>query len=113
MPNNAEAYAQSGRLLYLTAGQAPAADAALLVAKASERLDRAIELDPEYADARFFRAIVRANEFADFAGAQADLQRYLLASPNGTFAGQARQLLADVTEALDPSVTTTSDPTRK
>jgi cytochrome c-type biogenesis protein CcmH/NrfG len=112
-PNNAEAYAQSGRLLYLTAGQAPAADAAALVAKAAERLDRSIELDPEYADARFFRAIVRANEFADFAGAQADLQRYLLAAPNGTFAGQARQLLSDVTEALDPSVTTTTDPTPK
>jgi cytochrome c-type biogenesis protein CcmH/NrfG len=112
-PNNAEAYAQVGRLLYLTAGQAPAADAAPLVARASERLDRSIELDPEYADARFFRAIVRANEFADFVGAQADLQRYLLAAPNGTFAGQARQLLADVTDALDPSVTTTTDPTRK
>jgi cytochrome c-type biogenesis protein CcmH len=112
-PNSSEAQAQSGRLLYLAAGQAPAADAASLVAKAAQRLDRSIELDPEYADARFFRAIVRANEFADFAGAQADLQRYLLAAPNGTFAGQARQLLADVTDALDPSVTTTSDPNRK
>ncbi len=112
-PNSSEAQAQSGRLLYLAAGQAPAADAAPLVAKAAQRLDRSIELDPEYADARFFRAIVRANEFADFAGAQTDLQRYLLAAPNGTFAGQARQLLADVTDALDPSVTTTSDPNRK
>lgn len=111
-PNNAEAYAQSGRLLYLTAGKAPAADAAPLVTRATERLDRAVELDPDYADARFFRAIVRANEYSDFLGAQSDLQRYLLAEPNGTFAGQARQLLADVTEALDPSSSTTT-PTSK
>jgi cytochrome c-type biogenesis protein CcmH/NrfG len=109
--DNAAAYAQSGRLLYLTAGQAPAADAALLVERAAERLDRSIELDSEYPDARFFRAIVRANEYGDFAGAQQDLQRYLVASPNGTFAAQARRLLADVTKALEPPGTTTTSPT--
>jgi cytochrome c-type biogenesis protein CcmH/NrfG len=112
-PANAQAQAQSGRLLYVTAGQAPAADAATLVEKAAARLDRAIEIDPEYADARFFRAIVRANEYGDFPGAQADLQRYLLAAPNGTFAGQARQLLADVTTALESTGTTTTNPTSK
>lgn len=69
-------------------------------------LDRAVELDPEYADARFFRAIILANEYGDFAGAQNDLQRYLLAAPNGPFADQARQLLADVTVALEGSTTT-------
>jgi len=111
--NNAEAFAQSGRLLYVTASQAPAADAAPLVGRATQRLDRSIELNPEYPDARFFRAIVRANEYGDFTGAQQDLQRYLLATPNGTFAGQARQLLADVTKALEPSGTTTTNPTRK
>lgn len=105
---NAEAAAQSGRILYLTAGRAPAADAAGLVDRAVERLDRAIALDPEHADARFFRAIVRANEFGDFAGAQADLQRYLLAEPDGRFADQARQLLADVTAALESSPTPTT-----
>ena len=108
--NSAAAYAQSGRLLYLTAGQAPAADAALLVGRAAERLDRSIQLDPEYPDARFFRAIVRANEFGDFAGAQQDLQRYLVAAPSGTFADQARRLLADVTNALEPPSTTTTKP---
>ena len=110
-PNSAEAFAQSGRLLYVTAGAAQAADAAPLVARASERLDRSIELDPEYPDARFFRAIVRANEYGDFAGAQQDLQRYILAAPNGTFAGQARQLLADVTKALESPGTSTTRPT--
>lgn len=103
---NAQAAAQSGRILYLSAGRAPAADAADLVDRALERLDRAVELDPEYADARFFRAIVLANEFGDFARAQSDLQRYLVAEPDGTFAEQARQLLADVTAALESSTTT-------
>jgi cytochrome c-type biogenesis protein CcmH len=110
-PQSAQAEAQSGRLLYVTAGKAPAADAAALVQKARERLDRALEIDPGYADARFFRAILLANEDGDFAGAQGDLQRYLVASPNGTFAGQARQLLADVTKALEPSGSTTTNPT--
>lgn len=102
-PSTAQAVAQSGRILYLTAGRAPANDAARLVDLAIERLDRAVELDPEYSEARFFRAIVRANEFGDFAGAQGDLQRYLVLDPNGTFADQARQLLADVTTALESS----------
>ncbi|MFO7591524.1 MAG: hypothetical protein R6X23_11620 [Acidimicrobiia bacterium] len=104
-PSTAQAVAQAGRILYLTAGRAPAADAARLVDRAIERFDRAVELDPEYSEARFFRAIVRANEFGDFAGAQGDLQRYLVSDPNGTFADQARELLADVTAALESSNT--------
>ena len=111
--HSAEANAQSGRLLYLAAGRAPATDAAPLVEKAATRLNRAVEIDGSYADARFFRAIVRANEFGDFRGAQSDLQRYLVRAPNGTFGGQARQLLADVTKALESAGTTTTDPTNK
>ena len=100
-PSNAPAEAQSGRILYLTATAAAPADAPALVEESRARLDRAVELDPELADARFFRAIVLANEYGDFATAQADLQRYLVAQPEGTFADQARQLLADVTTALE------------
>jgi len=100
-PTSADAYAQSGRILYLTAAQAQPADAAALVDAARARLDRSIDLDPDAADPRFFRAIVLANEFGDFAAAQGDLQRYLVAAPEGTFAAQARQLLADVTDALE------------
>ena len=100
-PSNADAFAQSGRILYLTASQAPPEQAAGLVDTARARLDHSIELAPDLAEARFFRAIVLANEFGDFAGARSDLQRYLLAEPDGTFADQARQLLADVTNALE------------
>jgi len=106
-PANTEAYAQSGRLLYLTAVAAPE-QAVDLVATARTRLDTAIDIDAEYTDARFFRAIILANEYQDFAGAQNDLQRYLILAPDGVFAEQARQLLADVTNALEAPTTSTT-----
>ncbi len=107
-PASAPALAQSGRILYLTAERAPSADAAGLVAKALARLDSALGNDPDYSEARFFRAIIRANDFGDFVGAQSDLQRYLVAEPSGRFADQARQLLTDVTNALESPSPTTS-----
>ena len=111
-PSNAEAEAQAGRILYLTARAAVKSapdNVDSLVQQSMNRLDHAVSLDPQYADARFFRAIVRANEFGDFAGAQGDLQRYLILAPNGPFVTQARDLLAQVTNALDgtPIPTTT------
>jgi tetratricopeptide (TPR) repeat protein len=106
-PGNAEAYAQSGRIVYLTATHAPSAEAAQLVDAARTRLDKAVALDGNLADAHFFRAIILANEYGEFAGAQNDLQRYLVAAPDGQFADQARQLLADVTNALESPSTTT------
>ena len=69
-----------------------------------------MSLDPRYPDARFFRAIVLANEFGDLAGAQNDLQRYLILAPNGLFVNQARELLADVTNALDGTPIPTTAP---
>jgi len=100
-PSNADALAQSGRILYLTATQAAPADAPGLVDAARARLDQSIALDPELPEARFFRAIVLANEYGEFTTAQSDLQRYLVSEPEGTFSTQARQLLADVTTALE------------
>lgn len=106
--DNVEAHAHAGRILYAAAQQAAtrgatAGDAALLVDRAMERLDRAVAIDPGYADARFFRAIVLANEFGDFEAAQNDLQRYLVLDPDGVFGTQARELLAQVTEVLEAS----------
>lgn len=114
-PQSAEAQAQAGRILYLTAQAAVKSDPDAvdgLVQQSLARLDRAIEIDPSYPDARYFRAIVVANEFGDFGKAQGDLQRYLILAPNGQFAGQARQLLAEVTSAIDgtPLPTTTTTP---
>jgi cytochrome c-type biogenesis protein CcmH/NrfG len=107
-PDDAEAYAHAGRILYITAQQAPPADAAGLVEESIARLDKAVDLDSAFVEARYFRAIVRANEFQDFAGAQGDLQRYLVAEPNGRFADDARALLAQVTEAMQPATTAAS-----
>ena len=102
---NAQAHAEAGRILYLTAQSAPADQAVELVDAARVRLDRAVELDADSPDARFYRAIVLANEFGEFQAAQGDLQRYLVAAPNGRWAAQARQLLADVTKALENPTT--------
>ena len=103
-PTNAVAEAQAGRILYLTADRAvrthPDA-AAQLVAESKTRLDRALVLDPNYADAYYFHAIVLANEYGDFRGAQNDLQHYIVLAPNGTWTVPAHQLLADVTNAIE------------
>lgn len=112
-PSNAVAEAQGGRILYLTAQAGPPSQAADLVNRARARLDHAIQLNPQYADPHFFRAIILAQEFQDFAGAQNDVQHYLVLAPNGTFANQARQLLTDVTNALTGAPPTTAPPTRK
>lgn len=119
-PTNAVAEAQAGRILYLTADRAvqtrPDA-AAQLVAESKSRLDRALALDPNYADAYYFHAIVLANEYGDFKGAQNDLQHYIVLAPNGTWTVPAHQLLADVTNAIEsptvPGPPTTQPATTK
>jgi len=115
-PASAEADAQAGRILYLTARAAvkPNPDAVDgLIQQAMARFDQAITADATYADARYFRAIVEANEFGAFAAAQNDLQRYLILAPQGQFGEQARQLLAQVTGILEgtPPTTAPSPPT--
>jgi cytochrome c-type biogenesis protein CcmH/NrfG len=98
-PSNAEAEAQAGRILYLTAQGSPA-HAPQLVSLSKARLDHAVQLNPQYPDAHFFRAIVLANEFQDFTDAQHECQRYLVLAPNGPYAEPVRQLLTQVTDAL-------------
>jgi cytochrome c-type biogenesis protein CcmH/NrfG len=114
-PTSAEAQAQAGRILYLTARAAVRSNPVVveeLVQQARVRLDTAVSIDAAYPDARFFRAIVLANEFGAFAAAQVDLQRYLLLAPDGQFAAQARRLLAEVTAALDGTPLPTTSTTR-
>ena len=112
-PANAEAEAQAGRILYLAAQAAVKAEpdqVDSLVQQSRARLDHAVSLDPQYPDARFFRAIVLANEFGDFPAAQNDLQRYLILAPSGVFANDARSLLAEVTNAIDGTPIPTTTP---
>jgi tetratricopeptide (TPR) repeat protein len=105
-PTSVEAYAQSGRALGAAAESAPASSVAELRVQAQTRLDKAVALDPEYADARFFRAVLRL-DLLDLNGAQGDLQRYLVLAPNGQFADTVRAALAQVTKALETTTTTT------
>jgi cytochrome c-type biogenesis protein CcmH/NrfG len=112
-PDDAQAEAQAGRLIYLTAEQSVKSHpdaAAQLVAQARARLDHAIALDPKYPDAYYFHAIVLANEYGDFKGAQSDLQEYIVLAPDGPWTVPAHQLLADVTNAMNPTRTLPSTP---
>jgi cytochrome c-type biogenesis protein CcmH len=108
---NADALAQSGRILYLTAGQAAPDQAAELVAAARQRLDAAIAADPEYADAYFFRSVLLAQELLGPDLAIADAQRYLVLAPVGPFAEQARALLADLGAETPAGAAPTTVPT--
>lgn len=96
-PKNAEALANAGRLRYLTAGQVPDARAqSQLLAGARDQLDRAVQVDPTYVDAHFFRGVLLVNPpYRETATAVAEFQRYLALAPNGQFAEQARRALAE------------------
>lgn len=115
--NRPEGHANAARLLYLASAQVPNKDArAQLVAQALAGFDEAIKVGPDYADAYYFRAVLYAatNEYAR---SQIDLQNYLVKAPTGVWAAQARQLLSQVTTALEtPSTTvppTTTTPRKK
>jgi len=105
--NRPEGHANAARLIYLASEAAPAKEAKnLLVAQALAGLDQAITVDPNYADAYYFRAVVYARSLQDLPRAQGDLQSYLLKAPNGQWGDQARALLSQVTTALaNPSTT--------
>jgi tetratricopeptide (TPR) repeat protein len=61
-PSNVEARAYKGWLLTITARQAEPGEAQnLLRARAVQSLDRAVEIDPDYPDARIFRAAARGD----------------------------------------------------
>jgi cytochrome c-type biogenesis protein CcmH/NrfG len=103
-PENAIALANSGRVLYLSANTVPGTEEAVnLVEAAKARLDQAIVADPELADARYYRAIVYVNELYDRNVAISDLQRYLVLAPDGQFADEARNLLADLDAPVEGS----------
>ena len=71
-PANTEALTYRGWVLHTIAVNSSAAQAAQLDAQARSYLDRAIEIDPTYADARVFRAILERNA-KQYAAARADL----------------------------------------
>jgi cytochrome c-type biogenesis protein CcmH/NrfG len=116
-PNRPEAQALLGRALYLVSEQVTdKASQQQLIGEAMQAFDTAIEVGPDYADSYYYRGIV-TDALKDYSSAQADFQTYIVKDPNGQWADNARQLLAQVTEALQtPSTTvpaTTTPPAKK
>jgi cytochrome c-type biogenesis protein CcmH/NrfG len=101
-PTNPQPYAYSGWLIRLEGFP----DQGLTL------LDKAIALDPTYADARFFRGLILFRDKKQPDAAIPEFQQYLVAAPNSPLAPQVRQLLAQAVEAgrAGPSTTTTSTP---
>jgi cytochrome c-type biogenesis protein CcmH/NrfG len=98
-PDNADALANAGRLRYIVAGQVPSAEARQqLVTTARTLLDRAVQADPNHADAHYYRGVLLADGFGEVDGAIGEFQRYLVLAPDGQFATQARNALAVAVE---------------
>ena len=100
-PKNPEPFTYSGWLIRL---QGFPDDALKL-------LDKAIEVDPQYADARAFKGIILLRDKKDPEGAIAQFQRYLVRAPDSPLAAQVRTLLAQAVEAGRTSSSTSSTST--
>ncbi len=93
------ALANAGRLRFIVAGQVPSPDAQKqLVTSARSLLDRAVQADPNQADAHYYRGVLLLDGFNEADGAIAEFQRYLVLAPDGQFATQARNALAMAVE---------------
>ena len=79
--------------------------------QALQLLDKAIEVDPQYADARAFKGIILFRDKHDPEGAIAQFQRYLVRAPDSPLAPRVRTLLAQAVEA-GRTTSTTSTPTK-
>ena len=105
-PENAEARTYIGWLVandVLQRGVTAADASAVLVAAmtASEaQLDKAIALDPRYADPKCFKAIIRFRFFADAAGASPAVDACLASNPPEVVRGLVQNLKSDVDKAL-------------
>jgi cytochrome c-type biogenesis protein CcmH/NrfG len=112
-PDNVDALANAGRLRFIVAGQVPSPVAQQqLVTSARDLLDRAVQADPNNADAHYFRGVLLLDGYRDADGAIGEFQRYLVLAPDGPYASQARNGLAQAAEqpAGSGSVPPTSAP---
>jgi cytochrome c-type biogenesis protein CcmH/NrfG len=94
-PDNVDALANAGRLRFIVAGQVPSPEARQqLVTGARTLLDRAVQADPDHADAHYYRGVLLLDGFGEVDAAVGEFQRYLVLAPDGRFATQARNALA-------------------
>lgn len=99
-PDNADALANAGRVRFIVAGQVPSPDAQRqLVTSARALLDHAVQVDPNHADAHFYRGVLLLDGYKEVDAAVGDFQRYLVLAPDGPFATQARNALAQSLES--------------
>jgi cytochrome c-type biogenesis protein CcmH/NrfG len=99
-PDNADVLADAGRVRFIVAGQVPSPEAQRqLVTGARDLLDRAVQADPNHADARFYRGVLLLDGYNEVDAAIGEFQRYLVLAPEGQFAEQARRALAQAVEA--------------
>ena len=105
-PDNAEARTYVGWLVAnqllqqgLSATTAPASMATAMDASEAS-LDRAIILDPTYADPKCFKGIVRFRFYADAPGAKSAVDACLAANPPEVVKGLVQKLQTDVNAAL-------------
>jgi cytochrome c-type biogenesis protein CcmH len=88
-PTNAEPFAYSGWIIRLQGYP----DQAL------QLLDKAVQVDPSYPDAHFFRGYVLLNDVKAPPRAIPEFQQYLAAAPDSPLSDQVRSLLAEAVEA--------------
>jgi hypothetical protein len=105
-PENAEARTYIGWLVAndvlqrgVTALDAPAVLVAAMTSSEAQ-LDKAISLDPRYADPRCFKAIIRFRFFADAPGASPAVDSCLASNPPEVVRGLVQNLKSDVDKAL-------------
>ena len=116
--NRPEGHANAARLLYLASSQVPSRRTRRRSSwpkrwRVSTRRSRSVPTTPTPTTS----ARCSTRRPRDFARSQNDLQHYLVLAPTGQWSAQARQLLAQVTAALEsPSTTvppTTSRPKKQ
>jgi uncharacterized protein (TIGR02996 family) len=82
-PKNPEANAYAGWMLFQVATNAEPAQKGELTSSALDRLDLAVAASDTYADAFFFRGMVKFRGMGDAKGAVPDFERFLTLVPEG------------------------------
>ena len=82
-PKNPEANAYAGWMLFQVATNAEPAQKGELTSSALDRLDLAVAASDTYADAFFFRGMVKFRGIGDAKGAVPDFERFLTLVPEG------------------------------
>ena len=101
-----QAHANAGRVLFIAAKAIKDKDTrAQFVAEANAAFNTALEKDPDYTEANYFRSVLEYS-ITQYERAQADLQTYLAKTPNGPYADGAHELLTTVTAKLASTSTT-------